>query len=68
MDERCVSTEGRGCDSQAGVPIAERVAYSINRWGRAHVEGVIVVVCLVVGDEGCEVVVVVYVEDCDRVM
>ena len=33
----------------------------------AEVECVIVVVCMVIGDEGCEVVDVVNVEDCDRV-
>ena len=35
--------------------------------GMPEVEGVIVVVCMVVDDEGCEVDVVVYVKDRDRV-
>ena len=41
--------------------------YPVDRGGWSEVEGVIVVVCMVIGDEGCEVVVVVYVEDGDRV-
>ena len=36
-------------------------------WGWLEVEGVVIVVCVVVGDEGCEVFIVVYVEDGDRV-
>jgi hypothetical protein len=35
------------------------------RW--SEVEGLIVVVCMVVGDEGCEMGVVMYVKDSDRV-
>ena len=35
--------------------------------GWSEVERVILVVCIVVGDEGCEVVIVVYVKDDDRV-
>jgi len=41
--------------------------YHVDRRRWSEVERVIVVVCLVVCDEGCEVIVVVYVEDCDRV-
>ena len=40
--------------------------YLVDRRRWSEVEGVIVVVCMAVGDEGCEVVVVVYVEDGDR--
>jgi len=42
--------------------------YYVDRGGWAEVEGVIVVVCMVIGDEGCEVVIVVYVEYDDRVI
>ncbi len=35
------------------------------RW--SEVERIIVVVCVVVGDEGCEVGVMMYVKDCDWV-
>ena len=41
--------------------------YHDDRGGWAEVEGVTVVVCMVIGDEGCEVVIFVYVEDDDRV-
>ena len=42
--------------------------YHADRGGWAEVEGVIVVVlCMVIGDEGCEVIIVVYVEDGDWV-
>ena len=41
--------------------------YPVDRKGWSEVEGVIVVVCMVIGDEGCEVVVVVYVKGSDRV-
>jgi len=41
--------------------------YLFDRRGWSEAEGVIVVVCIAVGDEGCEVVVVVYVEDGNRV-
>ncbi len=41
--------------------------YLVNRSGWSEVEGVIVVVCMAIGDEGCEVVIVVYIEDGDRV-
>ena len=38
--------------------------YHVNRGGWSEVEGaVVVVVGMVVGDEGCEVVIVVHVED-----
>jgi len=40
--------------------------YHVYRRGWAEVEGVIVVVCMVIGDEDCEVVIAVYVEDDDR--
>jgi hypothetical protein len=40
--------------------------YHVDRGGWAEVEGVVVVVCMVIGDEGCDVVTVVYVEDGDR--
>ncbi len=43
------------------------VAYLVNRKGWSEVEGVVMVVCMVVGDEGCKVGIVVYVKDCDRV-
>jgi hypothetical protein len=39
----------------------------IDRRGWTEVDGVIVVVCMVVGDEVCEVGVVVYVNDRDKV-
>jgi hypothetical protein len=39
----------------------------VDRGGWSEVDGFIVVVCMVIGDEGCEGVVVVYVEDDDRV-
>ena len=41
--------------------------YHVDRGGWAEVEGVIAVVCMVIDDAGCEVVIVVYVEDGDRV-
>jgi hypothetical protein len=41
--------------------------YHVDRRGWSKVERVIVVVCMVVGDEGCEVSIVVYVKDGDRV-
>ena len=41
--------------------------YPVDRRRWSEVDGVIVVLCLVVCDEGCEVVDVVYVEDGDRV-
>ncbi len=41
--------------------------YPIDRWGWSHVDGVIVVVCMIVRDEGCEVRVVVFIEYSDRV-
>jgi len=41
--------------------------YLIDRRGWSQVERVIVVVCMVIGDEGCKVVIVVYVKDGDRV-
>jgi hypothetical protein len=41
--------------------------YLIDRRGWSEVEGVIVVVRVVVGDEGCAVGIVVYVKDRDRV-
>jgi len=39
----------------------------VDRGGWPEVEGMIVVVCMIVGDEGCEVGVIVYVKDRDRV-
>ena len=42
--------------------------YLVGCSGRPEVEGIVVVVGLVVGDEGGEAVVVVYVEDCDGVV
>ena len=47
--------------------MAKCVVYPGDRKGWTEVAGVIVVVCMVIGDEGCEVVLVVYVEDGDRV-
>ena len=41
--------------------------YHVDRGGWAENEGVIIVVGMVIGDVGCEVVIVVYVEDSDRV-
>jgi hypothetical protein len=41
--------------------------YLVDRREWSEVEGVILVICLVVCDEGCEMAVVVYVEDGDRV-
>ena len=41
--------------------------YLVDRRGWLKVERVIVVVCMVVGDEGCEGGIVVYVKGCDRV-
>ena len=37
--------------------------YHVNRGGWSEAEGVVIVVCMVVGDKGREVVIVVYVED-----
>ena len=42
--------------------------YHVDRGRWAGVEGVILVVCMVIGDEGYEVIIVVYVEDGDRVI
>ncbi len=39
--------------------------YLVDGWRWSEVERIIVVVCVVVGDEGYEMRVVVYVEDCD---
>jgi hypothetical protein len=50
-----VVAEEWGCDFQSPVPLAERVVYFIDRMWRSHVEGVVVVVCLVIRDESCEV-------------
>jgi len=47
--------------------LAECVEYLADRRGWSEVEVVVVVVCMVIGNEGCEVVVVMYVEDGDRV-
>ncbi len=41
--------------------------YHVDRGGLSKVEGAIVVVCTVVGDEDCEVGIVVYVKDGDWV-
>ena len=41
--------------------------YPVDRRGWPEVEGVIIAVCMVIGDEGCEVVIFVHVEDGDRV-
>ena len=41
--------------------------YPVDRRGWSKVEGVIVVVCMVVCDEGCKVEIVVYIKDGDRV-
>ena len=40
--------------------------YLVDRRGRPEVAGVIVVFCMIVGDEGCDVGIVVYVIDRDR--
>ncbi len=42
--------------------------YPVDRRGWSEVEGGIIVVCMFIGDEDCEVVIVVYVEDGDRVI
>ena len=42
--------------------------YHVGRIGWTEVEGVIMVVCMVVGDEACEVGIVVYIKDRDRVV
>ena len=49
------------------VPLAEYVVYYVGcgRW--SEFDGVVKIVCMDVGDKGCEVVIVVYVEDGDRV-
>ena len=41
--------------------------YPDDRRGLSEVEGVIAVVCRVIGDESCEVDIVVYVKDGNRV-
>ena len=41
--------------------------YHVDRRCWSEVQGVIVVVCMAIGDEGCELVIVVYVEDGYRV-
>ncbi len=48
-----VLAEERGCNFSSGVPMSERVVYLVDRLRRSHVEGVIVVICLVICDEGC---------------
>ena len=40
--------------------------YLVDRRGWSEVEGVTVVICMVVGDDGCKVGIVVYVKDGDR--
>ncbi len=42
--------------------------YLVNGWGWSEVKRIIVVVCVVVGDEGCRMGVVMYVKECDRVV
>ncbi len=37
--------------------------YHVSRGGWSEVEKVVIVLCMVVGDERCELVIVVYVED-----
>ena len=39
----------------------------VDRRGWSEVEGFVVVVCVAVGDEGCEVGTVMYVKEIDRV-
>jgi len=41
--------------------------YPVDCRGWSEVEGVIVVVCMVIGDESCKLVIVVYVKDGDQV-
>ena len=41
--------------------------YSVDRRGWSQVEGVVVIVCVVVCDEGCKVGIVVNIKDSDRV-
>jgi hypothetical protein len=40
--------------------------YLVDGGGWSEVERIVVIVCGVVSDEGCEVVVMMYVKDCDR--
>jgi hypothetical protein len=47
--------------------IGSCVLYHVDRRGWSEVEGVIVVVCMVIGDESCEVDIVMYVKDGYRV-
>ena len=42
--------------------------YLVSRGGWSEVEKVVVVVCMAVGDEGCEVGIVMHVKDRDRVV
>ncbi len=40
--------------------------YLVDGWRWSEVERIVVVVCVVVSDEGCEMGVMMYVKDCDR--
>ena len=57
----------RWCDFSFCVPLAEIIVDHVDRGRGSEVERVIVVVCMVVGNKGCEVVIVVYAEDGDWV-
>ncbi len=63
----CVLSEKWRCDFSSCVPLAEVIVDHVDRRGRLEAGWVVVVVCMVVGNECCEVGVVVYVKDSDRV-
>jgi hypothetical protein len=65
VDVGCISSEELGLSVYSREPLAESVVYLVGRMRRPEVEGIIVTVGVVVGDEGGEVAVVVYVEDRD---
>ena len=67
MDSRGVLFKEGGCYFHPFVPLAECVMYHVHCRGWLKVKGVVVVVRVVVCDEGCKMGVVVYVKDCGRV-
>ena len=67
-DVGCSFSEEHRFDIESRVSLAECVVYLAGRMGWLKVEGIMVVVGMVDGDEGGEVDVVVYVEDCDGVV
>ena len=56
-----------GATSSPEYHLAEGVVYHVNSRWCSEIEGVVVVVCVVVRDKGCEVGFVAYVEYGDRV-